>query len=142
MAADVLAQLPRVLDAARWSDALIAAKDDQRLEPMLRRSIGIRETVLERMLRRQERRDARARDGAAEVVDEMAEVVLFLEPDGAIREEDVRAVAREVLDRVIGINPRVHARRGRQFRPRGAKLGRDDGRAGPQTVEKIGHAVA
>ena len=72
----------------------------------------------------------------------MAEVVLLLESDGAVREEDVRAVAREVLDRVIGINPRVHTGGGCQLSPRGSKLGRDDGWAGPQTVEKIGHAVA
>ena len=72
----------------------------------------------------------------------MAEVVLFLEPDGAVGEEDVRAVARQALDRVIGVDPRVHARRRRQLGPRRPQLGGDDGRAGPQTVEKIGHAVA
>ena len=83
-----------------------------------------------------------ARHVAAQVVDEMAEVVLFLEPDRAVGEEDERAVARQALDRVIGVDPRVHAGGGRQLRPRRAKLRRDDGRAGPQTVEKIGHAVA
>lgn len=83
------------------------------------------------MLRRQEWRDARARDGAAEVVDEMTEVVFLLQSDRAVGEEDVRAAAREVLDRVVGIDPRVHARGGRQLGPRGPKLGGDDGRVRP-----------
>src|SRR5438094_448543 len=53
--ADLRAQLPRVLDASRPADALVAAEDDERREAVLPRLLCIRQTEVQRMFRRQER---------------------------------------------------------------------------------------
>ena len=123
---DVLAQLPRMLDAARRADVLVAAKHHERLESMLVGAIGIAQAPLQRMFRRQKRRDARTRDIPTEIAHQMAEIVFLLRADGAVGEEDECVVACEVLDRVIGIDPRVHACRGRKLGPRRTKLRRND----------------
>ena len=40
----------------------------------------------------------------------MAQVVFFLRADGAVGDHDAHVVARQRPDRVIGVDPRVHAR--------------------------------
>ena len=116
--ADVLAQLPRMLDAARRADVLVAAKHHERLESMLTGAVGIAQAPLQRMLARQKRHDARPRHVSPEIAHEMAEVVFLLDADGAIGEKDERVVARQVFHRVIGVDPRVHACRRRELGPR------------------------
>src|SRR5262249_7739774 len=77
--AEHLAKLPRVLDRSRRrADRLVAAEDDQRGEAALVRALRVRQTVLERVLRRQERNDSFARHVTAEIRDQMPQVVLFL----------------------------------------------------------------
>src|SRR5205807_1036176 len=85
--ANLLPQLPRVLDAARAADALVPAEDDERRKAMLPRLLCVREAELQRMFRRQERNDMVVRDVAAEIRREMPQVVLFLRADGAVGEE-------------------------------------------------------
>ena len=119
------AQLPRVLDAPRWPHMPIAAEDHERLEAVLPRAIGVRQAVRFRVLARQERHDVRSRDIGAEVRDEMTQVVLLAESNRAVGEEDEPSFARQSAHRVIGIDPGVHARRGRELRSRRTQLGGD-----------------
>ena len=120
-----LPQLPRVLDRPRRADALVAAEHDQRRKPALVRAVRVRQAVLDRMLRRQERDDAIARDVEAEVGDEVAEVVFFGGADRAVGEEHERALARQPAHGVIGVDPRVHAFRGGELGARRPQLGRE-----------------
>src|SRR5439155_3971458 len=102
-------ELPSVLDAPRDADALIAAEHDERLKPVLVRAVGIRQAVLERMFRRQDRHDVLARCVAAEIDDEVPQIVFFALADGAVGEKYERALPRQPPDRVVRVDPRVHA---------------------------------
>ena len=72
-------------------------------------TVGVVQAVRERVLRREERDHATAGHVVAEVGHQVPEVVLFLRTDGAVGEEHVRAVTRQAADRVVGVDPRVHA---------------------------------
>ena len=125
-----------MLDASRLPDALVAAEDDERLEAVLLRAIRVRQAVVERVLARQERDDLRSRHVAAEIDDEVPEVVFFLRSDGAVGQEDERAVARQAPDRVIRIDPGIHARRRFELGARRPQFRGDDRSARAQVVEK------
>ena len=130
-------QLPGVLDAARRADRLVAAEHDERREAVLVRPLGVREAVLERVLRRQKRHNPLARHVEAEIGDEMPEVVFFLRADGVVGEEDEGPLAREPADGVIGVDPGVHALARRQLRPRRSELGGEDRGVGSEGGEKV-----
>jgi hypothetical protein len=132
---DRLTELPGVLDAPRRPDALVAAEDHQRLEPMLDRAIGVGDAVVERMLAGEERHDRPARHLAADVADQVPQVVFLLQADGAVGEEDRGAFAGQAPDCVVGVDPRVHAGPRFQLRPRRTQFGRDDGRFGLKAFE-------
>src|SRR2546425_13366495 len=104
-----LAELPRVLHTSRDSNPLVAAQHDQRLKAILVRPLGVRETVLERMLRCQDRNNVLARDIPTEIDDEVPEIVFFLRADRAIGQKNERALTREAADGMIRVNPGVHA---------------------------------
>src|SRR6185436_12542153 len=63
--ADHLAQLPRVLDAARRPDVLVAAEDHERLEAVMARAVRVGQAELCRVLAGQEGDHVRARHVAA-----------------------------------------------------------------------------
>ena len=88
----------------------------------MHRLIGVREAELERVLGREKRDDLVAADGVAEIGDEMAQVVLFLRADGAVGDHHAHVVARQRSDRVVGVDPRVHAFGRFELRPRGTEL--------------------
>ena len=136
---DGLAQLPRVGDAARRADRLVAAQDDERIEAVLLRTIGVRQAVVQRMLAGQERNHRRARHVAAEIDDQVPEVVFLFRSDGAVGEEHERAVAGEALHRVIGVDPRIHAGGRFELGARRAKLCGDDRIVSAKTIEKCWH---
>jgi len=138
---DLLAQLPRMFNAPRRPDPLVAPKHDERFEPMVARPIGIRETVIDRMLARQERHDTGSRDVDAEIDDQMPQVVFFFRPDGAVGEKHKGTGAREAAHGVIRIDPRVAARRRLQLGARWAQLGGNDASTGSQLVEKCRHEI-
>ena len=119
-------------------DVLVAAEHDERLEAVLLRAFRVGNAVVHRVLARQERDHLRPRHVAAQIDDQVPEVVLLLRSDGAVGEEDERAVARQAADGVIGIDPGIHARCRLELGPRRAELGGDDGMAGAQRVEKRG----
>ena len=85
-------QLPGVLHAPGRPDRLVAAEDDQRREAALVRAFGVRQAVLDAVFRRQKRHDALARHVGAQIDDEVPEVVLLVRADGAVGEEDERAL--------------------------------------------------
>ena len=124
-----LSQLPRMLDRSGSADRPVAAEHDQRGKPVLARALGVRQAVFERMLRRQKRHDARARDVLAEIGHEMAQVVFFLRTDGAVGEKHERVLPRQASDGVIGVDPRVHALAGGELGARRTQLRREHGRA-------------
>ena len=120
--ANLLAQLPRVLDAARAADVLVAAEHDERREAVMRGLVGVAEAEIQRVLARQKRHDLCARDVGAEVGDEMAQVVFFLRADGAVGDHHAHVLPRQRSDRVIGVDPRVDAFGRFELRPRRTEL--------------------
>ena len=116
------AQLPRVLEAARPADVLVAAEHDERWKAVVHRLIGVGETELERMLGGEKRHDLVPGHGVAEIGHEMAEVVFLLRADGVIGDHDADVVACQRLDRVVGIDPRVHSLCRFELRPGRTKL--------------------
>ena len=93
------------------------------------------------MLGRQKRRDSRAWNVVPEVDDEMPQVVFFSESDGAVCEKDVRAVPRQTLDRVIGVDPRVHARGSGELGARRPEFRGDDRRFGLKILKQCRHVL-
>ena len=132
-----LAQLPRVLDRAGRTNGLVAAKHHQRGKSVLPRALRVGQAVLLRVLRRHEWDDARARDVVAEIGDEVPEVVFFGGTDGAVCEEDVGAFTRKTLDRVVRIDPRVHAFGRLQLCARGPEFCSEHRRAVMQGGEEV-----
>ena len=115
-----------MLDAARRADRLVAAEHDQPLEAVLPRPRRVGEAERHRVLRGQERHDARSIDVLPEVGDEVPEVVLLLRPDGAVGQADERVATGQGADRVIGVDPRAHAGVGVELGARRTQLRRDD----------------
>ncbi len=124
---DLVPQLPRVLDATRRTDVLVTAEYYQCVEAVLVRPVRVRQAVVHRMLARQKRHDPRPRDIHPQIDQQVAEVVLLLQSNRAVGEEDRGAPAGEALDRVVGVDPRVHARGGFELRARRTQFGGDDG---------------
>jgi hypothetical protein len=100
------------------------------------RAIRVGEAVVERVLARQERDDARPRNVTAKIDHEVAEIVFFLRPDRAVGQEDERACAGEAPDRVIRIDPGVHAGRGFELGARRPQFRGDHRLPRAQVVEK------
>jgi hypothetical protein len=135
--AQQLAKLPGVVDRPGWAHQLVASEHDQRRKPALERALAVREAVLERMLGCQDRHDALAGNVASKICDQMAQVVLFRRSDGAVGQEDERALAREPAHGVVRVYPRVHALPHRELRARRAQLRREHAAAGPQRRQEI-----
>ena len=73
-----------------------------------------------------------AADGVAEIGDEVAQVVFFLRADGAVGDHDAHVVARQRSDRVIGVDPRIHAFAGFELRRGGRSSTATHRRLAPQ----------
>ena len=71
----------------------------------------------------------------------MPEVVLFRLADGAVRQEDVRALAGQSAHRMIGVNPRVHPFAGGEFGARWAQLRGHHRGAGSERREQVGYGA-
>src|SRR5439155_794449 len=67
------------------------------------------------------------------------QVVFFAQADGAVGEEHERAAPGQPADRVIRVNPRVHAGRRRELRARRAQLRRDDLRCRSKLLDERAH---
>jgi hypothetical protein len=100
-------------------------------------AFGVRQTVFQRMLRREERHDARPRYVAAKIGHEVAQVVFFLRTDGAVGEEHEGVLPRQTPDCVVRIDPRVHALAGCELGARGTQLCREYRRTGTERGQKI-----
>jgi hypothetical protein len=103
---------------------------------MLHGAIGIRQAIADRMFAREKRDHGRSWHVRAQVDHEVTKVVLFFRADGAVREEYVRAAAREAAYCVIRVNPRIHARGRFELRARWPELRRYYGRSGQQRFEE------
>jgi len=66
-------------------------------------AFGVRETVFQRMLCREKRRDTRPWDILAEIGHEVAQVIFFLCTDGAVSEKHERVLPRQAPDRVVRV---------------------------------------
>ena len=124
-----------MLDAARHAERLVAAEDNQHRKPALTRPLGVREAILERVLGGHEGHDALARDVVSEVGHEVTQIVFFVRANGAVGQEHERALTREALDRVIRVNPGVHAFASGEFGARRPQLSCEDGRSRAQGGE-------
>ena len=103
---------------------------------MLRRPIGVRETVVERMLRGQKRNDGASRNVRAQIDHEVPEIVFLFRPDGAVGQEHERAFARQPADGVVRVDPGVHAGGGFELRAWRTQLRRNHGQARLQGFEE------
>ena len=63
----------------------------------------------------------------SQVDDQMTEVVFLLRSNRAVGEKYERALARQVTNGVIRIDPRIPAGGSLEVRARGTQLSRDDG---------------
>jgi hypothetical protein len=106
---DLGAQLPRVLDAARTANGLVAAEHDERAEPVLRGLLRVRQAEIERVFAREKRDHVVARHVAPHVRDEVTKIVLLLRSHGAVGQEDAGTLTGEAAHGVIRVDPRVHA---------------------------------
>ena len=100
------------------------------LKPMMRRLVGVAETEIQRVLARQKRDDMLARQFRAEIRHQMPKIVFFLRPDRAVGDHHAHVLPRERSNRVVGVDPRVDAFGGLQFRARRTELDGNDGRLG------------
>jgi D-cysteine desulfhydrase family pyridoxal phosphate-dependent enzyme len=106
---NLLSQLPGMRDAAWRAKALVTAEHNECAEPVVVGAIRIGEAVINRVLAREKRHDARSRDVGPEIDDQVSEVVLFPRTDRTVGKEDERAAARKASHRVVGVDPGVHA---------------------------------
>ncbi len=138
-----LPQLPRMIDAARRPEDLVAAQDDQRRKPALARPLGVGKAVLERVLRGHERNDPLARHVTPQIDHEVPEVVLFLRSDRAVGQEDEGSLPGETTHGVIGVDPGVHPLARRQLRAWRPQLRRKDRDVSAKSGQEIGdsHAI-
>src|SRR4051812_15348652 len=125
-----------MLDASSRADALVAPEYNQRLEPVVVRPIRVGKAVVQRVLAGEERDNRGSRHVAAKIDHEVAEIVFLFRSDGAVREEDEGARARQASHRVIGIDPGVHACGGFELRARWPELRRDHRAARTKVLEK------
>ena len=123
---NLIAELPRMLDTSRRPHAFVTAEHDECIEAVMMRAIRVTEAVIEWVLAGEEGNDSRLADLRSEIDDEMAEVVFFFQPHRTIGEEDVGAGACEAADRVVRVDPRVHARRRFELGPRRTQFRCDD----------------
>ena len=130
--ADQAPQLPGVLHRSRAADVLVAAEDDQRRKIVLHDLVGVGEAELERVLGGEERHHAVARHVGAEVVDQVAQVVLLLRADGAVGDHDPHALAYQTADGVVGVDPGVDAGGRFEFGAGRTQLDGDDRKVGLQ----------
>ena len=112
MLAYTLAQLPGMIHAARRTHALVAAQHDEPLEALLLGAFRICQAVVHRMLAGQKGHDRRSRNVCAQVDDQMAQVVLFLETDSTVSQEYKSAAPGQAADSVVRVDPGIHARAG------------------------------
>ena len=119
--ANLLPQLPRMLDAPRAPEVLVAAEHDQRLEAVMGRLVGVAETEVERMLAGEERHDVGGGDIGAEVGDQMAQVVLLLRAHRTVGDHHPHVLPRQPSDGVVDVNPCVDVFVRLQLRPRDAE---------------------
>jgi hypothetical protein len=93
--AQVLPQLPCMLDAARAADMLVAAEDDHRFKTVMRGLVGVSKAELQRVLGGEERNDMRSCQFRSEVGDEVSQVVFLLCANRAIRDHHAYVLPRE-----------------------------------------------
>ena len=132
-----LPELPGVFNTPGHTDRSVAAEHDERGESVLMRTFGVREAVIERMLRREERHDVVPRDILAQVQHQMAKIVLFLGAHGAVGEEHIRSLFRQSPHGVVRVDPRIHSVLRRELRTRRAKFRREHRRTGMQRSNKV-----
>lgn len=121
-----LTKFPGVIHASGRSDLLVASKYNESRESLLRSSIRVRETVFAGMLAREERHYGRTRHVGAEIDHEVTKVVFLSRANRAVRKKHEGAVASQASNRVIRIDPCIHARRRLEFRTRRPEFRRND----------------
>jgi hypothetical protein len=131
---DGLAQLPGVLHAAGRPHRSVAAEDHERRKPFVDCPFRVAQAELHRVLGREEGHDVAARDVAAEVDEQVPQVVLLARADGAVGQEHEPVVVHETAHRVVRVDPRVHARRRVELGARRPQLGRQHAACAAQRV--------
>src|SRR5262249_34238337 len=97
------------------------------------------QAVVERVLACEKRDDGRSWNVAAEIGHEMAQVVFFFRADRAVGEKHVRPMLSQPAYGMIRVDPRIHARRRGELRPRWPELRADQLSARPQPFQKRRH---
>src|SRR6188472_2991317 len=96
------------------------------------------ETVLDGMLRGEEGNDVSRIHVARQIGGQVAQVFLFRESDSIVGQENHRVMPGQSLDRVIHVDPELHAVRGRQTSPGWPQL---DRRQGTVLAESLKHGA-
>jgi hypothetical protein len=114
---DEFAQLPCMTHTPRRPDTAIAPEHHERTEPLGPGAFGIGQAEVERVFGREKWHDTIPRHVGSEIDDQVAEIVFFARANGAVREEDERAVTDESPHGMMRVDPRVASRCGVQLRP-------------------------
>jgi hypothetical protein len=122
-----------MLDTSGSSDVAVAAEDDQRRKAVLPCLLRIRQTKVNRMLGREKRDDVIAGDVTSQVGDKVPKIVFLLSANRTVREKDAHVTSREAADRVVHVDPCIHALAGTKLGTRRTQLRRDDRAAGIQS---------
>ena len=133
--ADPLAQQVGVLYAARRPGARVPAQHRERVESIRRRSGGVHQAIVECVLGGEERHELRGALVARHVRRQVAEILLLGLTDGVVGQEHDRVAAREPADRMVHIDPHVHALGGRQPALGRPELHRDERAVLPEPLE-------
>jgi hypothetical protein len=120
------AELIGVLRASRRPGRLVAAHHGERLEAVRSRARGIEPDIVQGVLRREKRDDPGGRQLSRQVGCQVCEILLLGLPDGVVGQEDQGVLSSQPPDRMIHVDPRIHARAVGHPGARRAKLDRDE----------------
>jgi hypothetical protein len=120
--ADEPAELIRMFDATWRIIAFIAAENDKRAEAQRIGPLREFQTVLQRMLRRQDRHNVRPVRFGSEIDRHVTQVRLLTPTDGAIGHEHKPAKRRDFPHQAVAVDPGIDAAFQRQVHPRRTHL--------------------
>ena len=87
----------------------VPAQNHQRTEFLFVRALGIAKAVVQRVLAREERDNVGSPGIGPEIRHQVAKVLLFSPSDGIIGDKDMEPGQSQTTDRVVGVDPVVHA---------------------------------
>ena len=103
----------------------VPAQNHQCPESLFVRALGIAKAVIQRVLAREERDNVGSPGIGSEIRHQVAKVFLFSSSDGIIGDKHMEPGHIQTTDRVVGVDPVVHALQAGRMGARGPQLRRE-----------------